>query len=173
MTSENTGVKNYKSSQEKVTEGEVLRYLMECPIPHDQILENLGLFLTAKNFSRILFMHHIYQQILEVPGIVIDFGTRWGQNLALFSTFRGVYEPFNRHRKLVGFDTFAGFPRVLPQDGTSNLMAKGNISVTENYVGYLDGLMGTHEGLNPLSPHQEVRACGGRRHFNPSQVPGG
>lgn len=169
MTSESTGVKSYKSSLEKATDRKIVRYLKECPIPDDQILENLGLFLTAKNFSRILFMHHIYQQILEVPGIVMDFGTRWGHNLALFSTFRGIYEPFNRHRKLVGFDTFTGFPSISPQDGSSDLMAVGNISVTENYMEYLNGLMETHEGLNPLSHIRKFELVEGDATVTPSQ----
>ena len=42
----------------------------------------------------------------------MDFGTRWGNNMALFSIFRGMYEPFNRHRKIIGFDTFSGFPSI-------------------------------------------------------------
>ena len=25
----------------------------------------------------------------------MEFGVRWGQNLALFESFRGIYEPYN------------------------------------------------------------------------------
>lgn len=34
----------------------------------------------------------------------MEFGVRWGQNLALFESFRGIYEPYNYNRKIVGFD---------------------------------------------------------------------
>lgn len=151
MSNSVVGIKSYKSKQENINEQEFVQSLKNCPIPEDQLLENLGLFLTAKNFNRILFMHHIYQQIISVPGVILDFGTRWGQNLALFSTFRGIYEPFNRHRKLVGFDTFSGFPTVSSQDGNSDLMKIGNISVTEKYISYLVSILDFHESLNPLS----------------------
>ena len=151
MGIENTGVKSYKSAKEQSIEDRLVRSLTSCPIPDDQILENLGLFLTSKNLSRILFMHHIYQQIISVPGVVMEFGTRWGQNLALFSTFRGIYEPFNRHRKMIGFDTFAGFPEISSKDGLSDLMKVGNTSVTENYVEYLTKVLEAHERLSPLS----------------------
>ncbi len=154
MNDTTVGIKSYKSNQELSSEEELVRYLKESPLPENQLLENLGLFLTAKNFSRILFMHHIYQQIVPVPGVVMDFGTRWGQNLALFGTFRGMYEPFNRHRKLIGFDTFAGFPSVTHQDGSSDLMTAGNISVTDNYLESLNRVMELHEELNPL---QQIR----------------
>ena len=53
--------------------------------------------------------HELYQKILNVHGVVIEFGTRWGQNLALFESFRGMYEPYNHFRKIIGFDTFEGF----------------------------------------------------------------
>ena len=139
-----------KSTGEKSLDEALLSSLENCPIPREQLLENLGLFLSARNFSRILFMHHIYQQIVSVPGIVIDFGTRWGQNMALFATFRGMYDPFHRHRKLVAFDTFAGFPSVAAEDGVSDLTKVGNRSVTDDYEGYLSRLMEIHEGLNPL-----------------------
>ncbi|MCX6262328.1 MAG: crotonobetainyl-CoA--carnitine CoA-transferase, partial [Bacteroidia bacterium] len=66
-------------------------HFKNCPIPDQEIMQNLGLFLSSKNLSRILFMDHLYQQIVDVHGIVIEFGTRWGQNIALFSALRGIY----------------------------------------------------------------------------------
>ena len=55
---------------------------------------NLGLFLTPQALSRILFMDFLYRQILDIQGVVIELGCRWGQNLSLFSSLRGIYEPF-------------------------------------------------------------------------------
>ena len=73
-----TGIESYKNNKELEIDNEVYNLLKDCPIPKDQLLENLGLFLNAKNFSRILFLHHIYKQIIDVQGVVFDFGTRWG-----------------------------------------------------------------------------------------------
>ncbi len=81
----------------------------------------------------------------------MEFGTRWGQNLAVFAALRGIYEPFNRHRTIVGFDTFQGFPSVEEEDGSSNLMRPGNLATTAGYETYLSQIMALHEGLNPLS----------------------
>jgi len=33
--------------------------------------------------------------------------------------FSATLEPYNYHRKIIGFDTFEGFPSVAPQDGRS------------------------------------------------------
>jgi hypothetical protein len=155
-----TGIKSYKNDHEMQVDKDVLDLFRNCPIPEEQLLENLGLFFNAKNFSRILFMHHIYKQIIDVPGVVMDFGTRWGNNLALFSVFRGIYEPFNRHRKLIGFDTFTGFPSINNKDGDSKLMSKSNVACTKNYEEYLEKIMSLQEKQNPIShiKKYEIRA---------------
>jgi hypothetical protein len=83
--------------------------------------------------------------------MVMEFGVRWGQNLALFSSFRGMYEPYNYNRKVIGFDTFAGFPSIAPEDGTDAIAAVGAYGVTENYEAYLEKVLNYHESESPLS----------------------
>lgn len=72
----------------------------------------MGIFLNSKTWARLKFMDFIYQKIIELPGVVMEFGTRWGQNIATFAALRGIYEPFHRHRKILAFDTFEGFPHT-------------------------------------------------------------
>jgi hypothetical protein len=126
-------------------------FMDECPIPRSELFMNLGLFLSRQNLSRILFMHELYQKILNVHGIVVEFGTRWGQNLALFSSFRGIYEPFNYTRKIVGFDTFEGFTEIASQDKRSEAVVEGGYGVSQNYDAYLDGILSYHEQESPLA----------------------
>jgi len=96
-----------------------------CPIPDNELLSNLGLFLRRQSLARILFMNDLYKKIVNVPGIVVEFGVRWGQTLALFESFRGLYEPFNQGRKIVGFDTFKGFPSIDSKDGKAGIALRG------------------------------------------------
>jgi hypothetical protein len=123
----------------------------KCPIPKDELFMNLGLFLNRQSLSRILFMHELYKKIVDVHGIVMEFGTRWGQNLALFSSFRGIYEPYNHTRKIVGFDTFEGFKAVSAYDKRSEGVVEGGYAVSENYEAYLDGILSYHEQESPVS----------------------
>lgn len=144
--------KTHESSDEKNCQKLMTDLLQKTPIPDEQLLPNLGLFLNSKNLSRILFMDFIYRKIINVQGVVMEFGTRWGQNLSIFSSLRGIYEPFNRHRKIIGFDTFSGFPSISKEDGASDLMVAGHLSTTEGYPAYLNRLLELHEKLNP-NPH--------------------
>ncbi|MDD5327087.1 MAG: crotonobetainyl-CoA--carnitine CoA-transferase [Phycisphaerae bacterium] len=128
-----------------------LSYFKNCPIPDEEILSNLGLFLNRQTLSRMLFMHELYKQIINVHGIIVEFGVRWGQNQALFSSFRGMYEPYNYNRKIVGFDTFSGYPEVSDEDGNNEFIKKGAYSVTENYEEYLEVILDYHEKESPIS----------------------
>tara|TARA_Y100000748_G_scaffold299334_1_gene296018 strand:- start:702 stop:1460 length:759 start_codon:yes stop_codon:yes gene_type:complete len=143
--------KEFSNKEEQDARIRLSNLLTDCSIPHPEILSNLGLFLNSKNLSRILFMNFIYENIVDTQGVIFDLGTRWGQNMALFNSFRGIYEPYNRHRKIIGFDTFEGFPEVSPEDGNSDLMSPGNVTVSNKYENYLDQIMKCHEQDNPLS----------------------
>lgn len=122
-----------------------------CPIPKDEILRNLGLFITRQSLSRILYIEHLYKKIINTHGIIIEFGVRWGQNLALFESLRGMLEPFNFKREIVGFDTFSGFENVDEKDGEGGILKKGAYSVTEGYENYLEQLLQCHEKESPIS----------------------
>jgi hypothetical protein len=145
------GVLRFGTASEAESRTELLSLMLASPIPPGEVLENLGLYLTSKDLSRILFMDELYRQIVQVEGVIFEFGTRWGNNLTLFSQLRSIYEPFSRKRHVVGFDTFEGFLEVTPEDGTSEMMAVNNYRVSEGYERHLSAVLSAHEQLNPLS----------------------
>ena len=125
--------------------------LKNTPIPDSELLANLGVFMTSKTLSRVLFFHEIYQKILNTHGVICEFGVRWGQTLSLLSAMRGIYEPFNRHRKIIGFDTFDGFRGVSDKDGTISGSEDGSFSVSDGYAKELESILRYQEALNPIS----------------------
>lgn len=141
-----------EDSSQKLRRKEFVELIKNCPIPENELLLNLGIFLTSQTLSRVLFMDFLYRNILEVQGVVMEFGCRWGQTLSLFSAMRGIYEPFNRLRKIIGFDTFSGFPSVSEKDGDGSIMKQGSYSVSSKYEEYLNKIMELQEQESPL-PH--------------------
>lgn len=139
------------SQSEKDVQKEFTRLLKETTIPDDELLANLGLFLSSKTLSRVLFFNEIYKKIVNTHGIVVECGVRWGQTLSLLAALRGIYEPFNRHRKIVGFDTFAGFAGMDAKDGANCKCTDGSFSVTEGYEQTLGRVLSCQEALNPIS----------------------
>lgn len=129
----------------------LVNLLRQCPIGDDEILKDLPLFLTRSSLGHILFIDSLYRLILDIPGCIMEFGVRWGRNLSLFTSLRNLYEPYNVSRKIIGFDTFSGFPSVSIQDGNSDLIAKGALSVNKDYEIYLGKLLIQQQCLGPRS----------------------
>lgn len=139
------------SEGEKSLRADFVELFENCPIPRDELLGNLGLFLNRQTLGRILFMAEMYKQIVNVHGVVMEFGVRWGQNLALFEALRGMYEPFNHSRRIVGFDTWEGFPSVHAADGDADDIEVGGLGVTQAYEQYLDAILDYHEQESPIA----------------------
>ena len=161
MNAEQLDIKSYADSSEQVARREMVDLLSQTSIPPDQLLSNLGLFLESKNLARLLFMDYLYRQMITVQGVIMEFGVRWGQNLGVFSALRGIYEPFNRHRKIIGFDTFTGFPSIHEKDGSSSMMVNGQLAVAPQYQDTLQKLLSLHESLNPLAHIKKNEICAG------------
>lgn len=142
-----------KSSSENETarRGRWIELLKTCPIPEDELLAHLGLFIRRQKLSKMLFLNELYKMITGVHGVIMEFGVLWGQNLALFESLRGIYEPYNHTRKIIGFDTFEGFASLDEKDGGSELLKKGNYSVTQGYEEYLQKVLDCHEQESPIA----------------------
>jgi len=154
-------INQHTSEAQRTERNKFLSIYKECPIPDNEILSNLGLFLRRQVISRILYMNELYKKIVGVPGIVIEFGTRWGQNLALFESFRGLYEPFNQGREIIGFDTFQGFSTVTEKDGNDSIATEGAYSVTEGYEKYLERVLDYHEQEAPMAHIKKYKVLKG------------
>ncbi|WP_321494913.1 hypothetical protein [uncultured Desulfobacter sp.] len=150
-TSNEFHIKSNSSSKEKQGRDRFFRQFEQCPIPRDELLRNLGLFINRQAISRMLFFHELYKKIVPVHGIIVEFGVRWGADLTLLSSLRGIYEPYNYNRKIVGFDTFSGFPSLCGKDGDDEIANPGAYGVTPDYDAYLETVLDYHETESPIS----------------------
>ena len=48
------------------------------------------------------FIPNMYKKIIDVNGVIMEFGVRWGQNLSLLAAVRAMFEPYNVKRKIIG-----------------------------------------------------------------------
>src|SRR4051794_17187984 len=106
----------HDSPQETETNLRLTKLLANSPVPPEELINNLPLFLRRHQMLDLLSMDALYRMVLDVPGIIVEFGVRYGRHLGAFAALRGVYEPYNPLRRIVGFDTFTGFPEVADVD---------------------------------------------------------
>ena len=101
--------------------------------------------------ARLLYMDELYRRIQTVPGIIMECGVRWGQNMSFFISLRGIYEPFNQGRLIVGLDTFEGFVSIHEKDGSAAIAQNGAFGVTEDYEKHLKDILAYHESEAPMN----------------------
>ncbi|MBT9293229.1 TylF/MycF family methyltransferase [Prosthecodimorpha staleyi] len=139
------------SESERAARYELTGLFNGSPIPENERLDNLGLHMDHLALGRALFMDHLYRLILGMPGVIMELGCRWGQNLSFFLNLRTLYEPTHYSRKIIGFDTFNGFVDVAAEDGDSVYARPGNVRTTRGYDAYLERVLAAREAMAPLS----------------------
>ncbi|MDP3327218.1 TylF/MycF/NovP-related O-methyltransferase [Parvibaculum sp.] len=124
-------------------------------LPAGELLRNIGLFLRQKDLAHILFMADLYRRIVDVPGYIAEFGVMWGRNLSLLMAMRECFEPYNHTRKIVGFDTFAGFVGTTTEDHgdkpKEGMHGAGDYGVAAGYEKTLADILSAHQNTAHLA----------------------
>lgn len=82
-------------------------------------LKNFTKFVPRQTMATFLAKNEIFKQIVDVHGHIVECGVFMGGGLMTWAQLSAIYEPYNHTRRIVGFDTFAGFPSLAEQDATS------------------------------------------------------
>jgi hypothetical protein len=130
--------------------GELQTLFESSPLPIDELMGNLGLYIRGSALVKFLVIHDLYLRIKNLPGAILEFGSWWGQNLVLFENLRAIYEPFNKTRQIIGFDTYEGYRGFSNQDVEGETFSEGGYSVGTEYRDYLQRLLSVHESNNVL-----------------------
>ena len=136
-----------QTAQAETTLGGLLR---AAPIPDDELAQNAALFMAPRTIKRMFFLDEIYRACLPVHGVILQFGVRWGRDLAVFDALRTIYEPFNVSRRIIGFDTFQGFPTVHQKDGDHPVIKVGAYDTAPGYFEQLRQILDLRQSLDPL-----------------------
>lgn len=120
------------------------------PMVDEQLLTNFGLYMRSSVLASMLFRVEAYQKIIKIPGDILVFGLWWGQDAILFENIRAVFEPYNMNRRIVGFDTFGGYPEedIGEKDKPSEVISAGVYAVPDGYENYLRELAEYHTREN-------------------------
>lgn len=78
---------------------------------------NFPLWAPRQNVARFLAQWEIYREhIVHVHGSIIEGGVAFGGGLMAWAHFASILEPVNHTRRVIGFDTFSGFPGMAKED---------------------------------------------------------
>lgn len=139
----------------------LLDLFRSSPVDEHNLLSSLALYMPRQVVMRLLFFHELYLQILSTTGVIMEFGCKWGVNLAWLTNLRGIYEPYNHNRRIIGFDTFEGLRGSCEKDGSSPLLVDGAYSTVPGYEHHLDAVLRCLESFSPISHIQKFEIVPG------------
>lgn len=79
-------------------------------------LMNFSMYAPRQDIATFLYKYELFQRVINVHGSVVECGVAFGGGLMSFAQFSAIFEPVNYTRKIIGFDTFAGFPHLSEKD---------------------------------------------------------
>jgi hypothetical protein len=79
-------------------------------------LENFAKYVPRQNLARFLARYELFRLIKNVQGSIVECGVLFGGGLMSFAKLSAILEPYNFQRRIVGFDSFTGFPGVAAED---------------------------------------------------------
>lgn len=135
----------HESDHERHVRLRFAQLLGNSPIPPEELTDNLALYLRRQPLTDLLSLDALYRMVLDIPGVIMEFGVHRGRHLAALTALRGVHEPYNPHRRIIGFDTFTGFPEVTAADTISPAAVPARFAVAVDYPEYLRNVLDAHE----------------------------
>lgn len=83
-------------------------------------LDAFAKYASRQAIAKFLTKYEIFRQILNVNGSIVEGGVLHGGGTLAWAKLSSILEPTNHTRKVIGFDTFEGFPSVDEKDLQGN-----------------------------------------------------
>ncbi len=83
-------------------------------------LGNFPKYVPRQSLAIFLAKYEIFKKIQNIQGSIVECGVLFGGGLMTFAQLSAILEPFNYQRRIIGFDTFSGFPTLSNQDTGSS-----------------------------------------------------
>jgi hypothetical protein len=116
-------------------------------------------FVDRSSIGRFVARYEIFKRILPVQGSIIECGVSDGFGLFAFAQLSALLEPLNHRRRVIGFDTFSGFPSVSEADiGRENARVGG---LAGSSLDELDFAARTYDLARPMSHIPKIHLVAG------------
>jgi hypothetical protein len=127
-------------------------------------LQAFPVWVRRQDFAYCMAKYEIFKQIVNVNGSIVECGVFVGSGTMTWLHCSSILEPYNHTRKIIGFDTFAGFPGIDEKDkqtGTSEHLKVGGLQTTASMYEELKQVVAIHDANRPLSHIPKVELVQG------------
>src|SRR6201746_1029884 len=113
----------HHADMHQATEENVVNDLCEAfenaCVPLALRLQTFPRHVRRQDLARFLVRYEIFKLNAGIHGSVVECGVFAGGGLMTWAQCSSILEPYNHTRRVIGFDTFAGFPKIHKKDTAS------------------------------------------------------
>lgn len=120
------------------------------PTSWEAKLENFPKYVRRQNLTRFLGLYELFKRVVPVKGSIVECGVHQGFGLMTWAKLSAILEPVNLTRRIYGFDSFSGFPKLSAADRAA---ASAHVSPGDLYADSYDELLelvAIHDGTRYL-----------------------
>jgi hypothetical protein len=152
------------TASESVAVNELAEAFERSPLPLARRLQNFGRHVRRQDLARFLAKYELYKLALNVHGSVAECGVFAGGGIFAWYHFASILEPYNHGCRVIGFDTFEGFPDVAERDtlhGGSEHLRPGAFSTHAEIREEIESLAAIHDRNRPLGHIPRIELVAG------------
>ena len=136
----------------------------QSPVTLAQRLQTFPRHVRRQDIARFLTKNEIFKLSLPAHGSIVECGVFAGGGLFGWLHFSSIYEPYNHSRRIIGFDTFSGFPEVHDKDLAENKSEHtrvGAFQTTSSIQDELEKLARIHDSNRPIGHIPKIELISG------------
>tara|TARA_B100000029_G_scaffold302130_1_gene295029 strand:+ start:2125 stop:2832 length:708 start_codon:yes stop_codon:yes gene_type:complete len=79
-------------------------------------LKNFSKYVRRQDLARFMVFFELFKKQMDAKGSIVECGVHQGGGMMTWAKLSSILEPYNYHRKVIGFDTFSGIPSLAKFD---------------------------------------------------------
>jgi hypothetical protein len=126
-------MKKFRTVAEQQVGKNIEAIFAKCQDPVEIKLENFPKYVRRQQLKRFLALYEIFKLALPVKGSIVECGVFKGFGVMSWAKLSAMLEPENLTRRIYGFDTFAGFPRISGRDANTIIKHENGALYADSY----------------------------------------
>ena len=130
-----------------------------------QIIKNFAKYARRQDLARFLARYELFKKIINVKGSIVECGVHEGSGVFSWAKLSSNLEPYSIHRKIIGFDTFEGFPDIDKKDLNPEIenekLKKGGFSESYDVFSECNDLVAEYDANRFLNQFDKIRLVKG------------
>jgi hypothetical protein len=128
-------------------------------------LDNFEKYVRGQRLTRFLARYELFKEVLDSHGSIIECGVHYGGGLLAWAKISSALEPFAFDRKIIGFDSFEGFPSISKKNynnkKNNDQLKEGGFYTNESIYAEMLDAVDNYENNKPLNSYNKIELIKG------------